>query len=215
MSLCLSSPPPDQKLEEYGTRALTSVLTSAQATLTRGRAFGHSVRRSIRHSSGTRISSREMTQRPSSQLSAISNISGGSRSSEGYDELTAMVRPGGPMRRTYSPSSPRVTGTFVDLRANRISATSLSSLAETDISEDRMSIISTSSGSTVTSLNFCGTPNGHEKRRSQLVFDMRKAEERGKNPEDTLTNEQFSNGDEIEEYTPTTSQESFIFGTPV
>lgn len=152
----------DQNLEAYGSRPLTSIATAGTSTLTRGRPFGHSMRTSIRYSTG-RISrtSREFYSRPPSQASR------GSRTS---DELATMMRP---PRHTYSPSSPRLSGTFVDLRANRLSAASVDTEAS-GFSSNRSSIISTTSSSTITSLNVSANNN-----LSHLISDVRKAAEEG------------------------------------
>ena len=87
------------------------------AALTKGRAFGHSLRTSMRYSTGCiSRTSQELHSRPPSQSS---NFSGGSRTS--MDDPLASLRPG---QHTYIPSSPRFSGTFVDLHPHRYSAVS-------------------------------------------------------------------------------------------
>lgn len=181
----LLSPPPlptsDQHLEAYGSRALTSVVSSGMATLTRGRPLGHSMRRSLRYSAGTPRTSRgEMrSPRPPSQISITSAGS--------TEDFPAILRP---RAGTYSPTTPanRLSGTFVDLRSNRLSASSL------DEYSDRSSMASTSSTSTLTSLNLGELsqqpqqsqapqhPHSPQpgKRQSQLALEVRRADGQSK-----------------------------------
>lgn len=180
------------------------------AALTRGRgAFGHSLRTSIRYSTG-RISrtSRELRSRPPSQSS---NFSGGSRASGNMDDPLASLRPG---RYTYTPSSPRLSGTFVDLRPHRYSAISANTEAS-GISSNRSSIISTTSTSTVTSLNASSNNSNSDLKQLQGFADIRMTAEEGgitgkitpiaENPEDSPT----------PPMSPEPDPEATIFDTPV
>ena len=178
-------PTSDAHLEAYGSRALTSVVTSGVATLTRGRPLGHTMRRSLRYSAGTPRNSRgEMrSPRPPSQISITSAGS--------TEDLPAILRP---RAGTYSPttqSSHRLSGTFVDLRSNRLSASSLDEYSDRS---SMASMASTSSTSTLTSLNLGELsqqpqlspapqhPHSPQpgKRQSQLALEVRRAEGQSK-----------------------------------
>lgn len=147
----------DLNLEAHGSRPLTSIAASGTATLTRGRVLGHSMRRSLRYSASSVGHSRP--------TSRTSNISGDSRSSANLDDLVVMR----PKRASFSPSSPRLSGTFVDLRSKRVSGVSLAE--SEDAYSSRSSIVSTSSSSTVTSLNV----NNNHQLESRLVSDVQRA----------------------------------------
>ena len=88
-----------------------------------------------------------------------------------------------PMRGSYSPGSPRLSGTFVDLRAKRVSGVSLAE--SEDVYSSRSSMVSTSSSSTVTSLNV-NNNNQLDSRSSRLVSDVQRA---GESPVPPRTNE--------------------------
>ena len=160
----------DQTLEAYGSRALTSVVTSGVATLTRGRPLGHSMRRSLRYSQGTpRNSQTELRRRPPSEISIGSTGS--------TDEPIILRQRAG----TYSPtpSSNRLSGTFLELKSNRVSVGSL------DECSDRSSV---SSSSTLTSISLSSSdhspvvssPQQTTKRQSQLALEVRRADRNSK-----------------------------------
>ena len=143
----------DQNLEVYGSRPLTSLAAvGPNRSATIGRSFGHNVRRamSMRYSGGMRI--RQARSRPGSTVSNISAASSSSshRASGGPpEELAVTMQSGG--NRSLSPAPQnRHSGTFVDLRSRSPSRLSV------DIEESeskRSSIVSTSSASTIISLN--------------------------------------------------------------
>lgn len=148
----------DQNLEVYGSRPLTSLAAvGPNRSATIGRSFGHNVRRamSIRHSGGMRVRSRS---RPGSAVSSVSATSSSSstRASGGApEELAANLQPGGGnSTRALSPSTQnRHSGTFVDLRSKSPSRLSATSLDIEESESKRSSIVSTSSASTIVSLN--------------------------------------------------------------
>lgn len=139
------------------------------------------MRRSLRNSAGTPRNSRGelRSPRPPSQISITS--------AESSEDLPVILRP---RAGTYSPTTPsnRLSGTFVDLRSNRLSASSL------DEYSDRSSMASTSSTSTLTSLNLGEGPqqplpsqppqHPHSpqpaKRQSQLALEVRRADGQSK-----------------------------------
>lgn len=163
----------DQNLEAYGSQALTSVVTSGMATLTRGRPLGHSMRKSLRYS-GSRTPRNSRGEMIAS-ASSTEDIS-----------VPLRARAG-----TYSPtpSTNRFSGTnFHELRGSRLSACSLDNYSEQ--SSPRSSVISVSSSSTLTSLSLGGdtsqpsptlaSPQATSKRQSKLTFEVRRAEGQGK-----------------------------------
>ena len=164
----------DQTLEAYGTRALTSVVNSGVATLTRGRPLGHSMRKSLRYSQGISRNSRgEIRQRPPSQISVGSTGSN--------DEMHVVLRQ---RAGTYSPtpsSASRLSGTFLELRSDRISASSM------DDYSDRSSV---SSSSTLTNISMASdvqatqpaisSPQPATKRQSQLALEVHRADRHSK-----------------------------------
>lgn len=164
-----------------------------------GRSFGHSVRRamSMRHSTSRISQEANLRSRPISIRSNVSGTSLSSVSSVGGTPPTDEVfRP--VTTRPYSPGSTsnRLSGTFVDLRSRSPSRLSVASDYEETHSK-RSSIVSTSSASTVTSLNPSPTPqnetpnsrlespsrtdspspqNKHmERRTSQLIMEVHRA----------------------------------------
>ena len=150
-----------------------------------------------------------------------SGVSIGSKGSTNFDELAALVRP---MQRTYSPSSPRVSGTFVDLRGSHLSTSSLTSLTETDVSSDsrRSSLISISSASTITSTSPTNLSAQQEnKRLSTLISDVHRAEEGGEvklgigSDQEMLVPPMTKSPDGSIDSTPTSSQDEPVFDTPV
>lgn len=166
----------DQTLEAYGSQALTSVVTSGVATLTRGRPLGHSMRRSLRFSQSSRKSASELRRRPPSQISV---------SSTGSNEESVILRQ---RAGTYSPtpsSASRLSGTFLELNksSNRVSATSL------DEYSDRSSV---SSSSTLTNISLSSevqiqphspvvsSPQANTKRQSQLTLEVHRADRNSK-----------------------------------
>lgn len=159
MTACSLLTSADLNLEAHGSRPLTSIVASGTATLTRGRVLGHSMRHSLRYSASSVQGGRS---RPTSRAS---NVSGDSRGSANLDELVVMR----PKRGSFSPSSPRLSGTFVDLRSRRVSGVSLAE--SEDAYSSRSSIVSTSSSSTVTSLN----ANNNHQFESRLVSDVQRA----------------------------------------
>ena len=148
----------DQNLEVYGSRPLTSLAAvGPNRSATIGRSFGHNVRRamSMRHSGGMRGRSRS---RPGSTVSSVSAASSSSshRASGGApEELAANLQPGGGNgTRALSPSPQnRHSGTFVDLRSKSPSRLSATSWDVEETESKRSSIVSTSSASTIVSLN--------------------------------------------------------------
>ena len=179
--LCTFSFLSDQTLEAYGSQALTSVVTSGVATLTRGRPLGHSMRRSLRYSQGAtpRNSRSELRRRPPSQISITSAGS--------IDEAVILRQ----RAQTYSPtpSTNRLSGTFLELnKSNRVSATSL------DEYSDRSSV---SSSSTLTNISVCSevqqqtphspvvsSPQPATKRQSQLTLEVHRADRSSKTSSD-------------------------------
>ena len=211
----------DQTLEAYGSRALTSVVTSGVATLTRGRPLGHSMRKSLRYSQGTPRNSRgEMQRRPPSQVSVSSTGSN--------DEAVILRNRSG----TFSPTpSSRLSGTFLELRSNRMSAGSL------DDYSDRSSV---SSSSTLTNISMASevqpqphspgvpSPQPSTKRQSQLALEVHRAERNSRSdlrpvtPEvnilDPSSNSSTSSQDTTEEASilgADNSANATIFDTPV
>lgn len=150
----------DQNLEVYGSRPLTSLAAvGPNRSATIGRSFGHNVRRamSMRHSGGMRIRSRS---RPGSTVSSVSAASSSSSHASGGapEEIAANLQPGGVSTRSTRALSPspqnRHSGTFVDLRSKSPSRLSAASLDVEDSESKRSSIVSTSSASTIVSLNY-------------------------------------------------------------
>jgi hypothetical protein len=227
---CVSSLAPltiDQTLEAYGSRALTSVVTSGVATLTRGRPLGHSMRKSLRYSQGTPRNSRgEMQRRPPSQISVSSTGSN--------DEPVILRHRSGTFSPT--PSTNRLSGTFLELRSNRMSAGSL------DDYSDRSSV---SSSSTLTNISMAGdaqqplpqqqphspgvpSPLPANKRQSQLALEVRRAERNSRSdlrpvtPEVNVLDPSTSSGTSSQDTTEETSilgehnsTSATIFDTPV
>ena len=141
-------------LEVHGSQPLTSLAAvGPNRSATIGRSFGHNVRRamSMRYSRGMRA--RQSRSRPGSTVSNVSGTSSTSshRVSGGApDELAVTMQPGA-MPRALSPSTPnRHSGTFVDLRSR---SPSRLSVEMDDTESKRSSIVSTSSASTIVSLN--------------------------------------------------------------
>ena len=228
----------DQNLDTFGSRPLTSLVSvGVGRSATIGRSFGHSVRRamSMRHS-GARISHEYPTSRP---LSITSNVSQTSLSTTASgtspsDELVSMLRPAG--NRPYSPSTTganRLSGTFVDLRSRSPSRLSVTSDIEQDSHSKRSSIVSTSSASTVTSLNPSPTPQSeapqyrvetpsppnkqNERRTSQLIMDHRA--NGGTSPLPPSAEEEYISGNVeiLSEHPPELERQKTIpiFDTPV
>ena len=209
----------DQTLEAYGTRALTSVVNSGVATLTRGRPLGHSMRKSLRYSQGMSRNSRGERQRPPSQISVGSTGSN--------DEMHVVLRQ---RAGTYSPtpsSASRLSGTFLELRSDRISASSM------DDYSDRSSM---SSSSTLTNISMASdvqvtqplvsSPQAATKRQSQLALEVHRADRHSKSelrpvtPEvnilDPSTSSSVSSQDTTEEASILGEENSpAIFDTPV
>lgn len=207
----------DQNLEAYGSRPLTSVVTSGMATLTRGRPLGHSMRKSLRYSGGQNPrNSREMM----ASASSSEDVSVPTRTRAG----------------TYSPtpSTNRLSGTFHELRGSRLSACSLDNYS--DVSSPRSSVISVSSSSTLTSLSLGETsqvsqlsptlasPLPSSKRQSQLTFEVRRADGQSKGgevilpPEDVniLSSTSSSTTSSLDNPEDTlTSSAVAVFDTPV
>lgn len=162
------------------------MVTSGVATLTRGRPLGHSMRRSLRYSQGTpRNSQTELRRRPPSEISIASTGS--------TDEPIILRQRAG----TYSPtpSSNRLSGTFLELKSNRVSVGSL------DECSDRSDRSSVSSSSTLTSLSsdilhqqqphspVVSSPQPAAKRQSQLALEVRRADRNSKSDMRPLTPE--------------------------
>ena len=195
-------------------------MTSGVATLTRGRSLGHTMRRSLRYSQGTRRSGTELRRRPPSQISVGSTGSN--------DESVILRQRAG----TYSPTSStnRLSGTFLELnKSNRVSATSL------DEYSDRSSV---SSSSTLTNISVTSevqqqqphspvvsSPQAATKRQSQLTLEVRRADRNSKTDLRPLTPElsilepssTSSSQDTTEESTSVENSitNTAIFDTPV
>lgn len=107
----------------------------------------------MRQSVGMRI--RQTRSRPGSTISSVSAASSSSslRASGGNpEELAVTMQPGG--NRSLSPAPQnRQSGTFVDLRSRSPSRLSATSLDIEEPESKRSSIVSTSSASTIISLN--------------------------------------------------------------
>ena len=162
----------DQTLEAYGSRALTSVVTSGVATLTRGRPLGHSMRKSLRYSQGTPRSSRtELSRRPPSEISI-----GSTGSSD--DGVVFRHR-----AATYSPTpSSRLSGTFLELKSKRESAGSLDDYSDRSSmsSSSTLTSISLSSGDMQPHSPVISSPQPAAKRQSQLTLEVRRADRNSK-----------------------------------
>lgn len=151
----------DRNLEIHGSQPLTSlVAVGPNRSATIGRSFGHNVRRamSMRYSGGMRVGQGRSRSRPGSNISSMSAASSSSshRASGGApEELAANLQPGGGSNtRSLSPSPQnRHSGTFVDLRSKSPSRISTTSLDVEETESKRSSIVSTSSASTIVSLN--------------------------------------------------------------
>lgn len=121
----------DQNLEAHGSLALTSLAATGSSTI--GRSFGHSLRRamSVRHSSGSMYGRRRAAT--------------GMATSNGHRGSPIHRLSGSALPEDTASSPSRNSGTFVDLRPH--------SYADLDNMSDRSSIISSSSVSTISSMN--------------------------------------------------------------
>lgn len=185
------------------------------ATLTRGRPLGHSMRRSLRYSQGTPRNSRgELRHRPPSQVSVSSTGSN--------DEMPVVLRQ---RAGAYSPtpSTSRLSGTFLELRSNRVSAGSL------DEYSDRSSV---SSSSTLTNVSMASdvqqqphSPQPATKRMSQLTREVHRADRHSKTdlqpatPEVNIlepsTSSSTSSQDTTEDVSILGEDSTTIYDTPV
>ena len=212
----------DQNLEVYGSQPLTSLAAvGPNRSATIGRSFGHNVRRamSMRYSRGMRV--RQTRSRPGSTVSSVSAASSTSshRASGGApDELAVTMQ----TARALSPSPQnRHSGNFVDLRSR---SPSRLSVEMDDTESKRSSIVSTSSASTIVSLNLPpvsplpppphspaahGTSPAPSEAMSKLVSTVRRAGEGASpRPSNGASSSEDSEAAELEETLP-------VFDTPL